>query len=49
LTPEVLTREITSLLGSPRTLEAMARASLASGMPDALDRVVACVEGLIQG
>ena len=46
LTPDVLAGHITAILSDPEGAEAMARASLARGVPDATDRLADLVEQL---
>jgi UDP-N-acetylglucosamine--N-acetylmuramyl-(pentapeptide) pyrophosphoryl-undecaprenol N-acetylglucosamine transferase len=48
LTPEVLAGHITAILSDPEGAEAMARASLSRGLPDATDRLADLVEQLAE-
>ncbi len=48
LTPEGLAGHITAILSDPEGAEAMARASLSQGVPDATDRLADLVEQLAQ-
>jgi UDP-N-acetylglucosamine--N-acetylmuramyl-(pentapeptide) pyrophosphoryl-undecaprenol N-acetylglucosamine transferase len=49
LTPDALAAEVAGILGNPARAQAMARAALAQGRPDATERLVAVVERLAGG